>query len=207
MTRAVTLTDESISVAALQRTLWIPSATELKKAGVRLKKSKNSSNSLLDIGFSNGTMEIPPLQIFDDTKYLFANLLAFEQCDPKTNFDVTVYAAFMDCLMSSSEDARLLRANGILINRMSADQDPAHFFSRICNQIRYGQDHNYLRRVFAEVNEYHESKWHQRGAGVVCDNFRNPPWAIFAVIASVVLLIFIFLQTFFTIFPHFKPRN
>ncbi|XP_039140455.1 uncharacterized protein LOC120277664 [Dioscorea cayenensis subsp. rotundata] len=59
---------------------WIPSATELHLAGVKIVKKKGSATNFLDISFINGTIEIPQVKLHDNTNTLFRNLITFEQC-------------------------------------------------------------------------------------------------------------------------------
>ncbi|XP_072972937.1 UPF0481 protein At3g47200-like [Typha angustifolia] len=179
----------------------IPSAEELQDAGVKLKKRKNAI-SFLDIKFRKGVMEIPPLEVHDYSNSLFRNLIAFEQCHPGTNFQITVYAAFMDCLLNTPKDSRLLHLSGIINNRMTADQDAAHFFRRICSQVHYSSDRSYLRDLCADVNKYKLSRRHKWRAALVRDYFSSP-WVIISFLAAIFLLLLTAGQTFYTIYPFY----
>ncbi|XP_072991615.1 UPF0481 protein At3g47200-like [Typha latifolia] len=180
---------------------WVPSAKELQDAGVKFKKRKNAS-SFLDVKFQKGVMEIPPLEVHDYSNSLFRNLIAFEQCYPDTPCQITVYAAFMDCLLNTPEDTRLLHLSGILTNRMTSDQDAAHFFSRLCNQVHYPTDNSYLRDLCVEVNKYQRSRWHKWRAILVRNHFSNP-WLIISSFAAIFLLLLTAGQTFYTIYPFY----
>ncbi|XP_072974560.1 UPF0481 protein At3g47200-like [Typha angustifolia] len=180
---------------------WIPSAKELQDAGVEFKKRKNAS-SFLDIKFRKGAMEIPPLEVHDYSNSLFRNLIAFEQCYPDTPCQITVYAAFMDCLLNTPEDTRLLHLSGILTNRMTTDQDAAHFFSRLCNQVHYATDNSYLRDLCVEVNKYQGLRRHKWRAALVRDYFSSP-WVIISFLAAIFLLLLTAGQTFYTIYPFY----
>ncbi|KAJ3673318.1 hypothetical protein LUZ60_006692 [Juncus effusus] len=125
---------------------WVPSAKELQETGVQFKK-KQDAKSFLDIKFTKGVIEIPPLQIYDYSDSLFRNLIAFEQCYPDTKWHVTAYAAFMDCLINTPDDMRLLHLAGVVTNRMTVDQNAANFFSSLCSHAHYSNEWNYLRNV------------------------------------------------------------
>ncbi|XP_072989452.1 UPF0481 protein At3g47200-like [Typha latifolia] len=181
----------------------IPSARELHDAGVKFKKSKNAG-SFLDIKFSKGVMEIPSLEVYDYSNSLFRNLIAFEQCYPNTRCQITTYAAFMDCLLSTPEDARLLHQSEILTNNMTTDQDAARFlfFSRLCNQVHYTTDNSYLRDLCVEVNKYQHSRWHKWRA-ILAGNYFSNPWLIISLITGAILLLLAAGETFFTIYPFY----
>ncbi|KAM0951841.1 hypothetical protein DsansV1_C03g0030041 [Dioscorea sansibarensis] len=184
---------------------WIPNATELRQAGVKFVKKKNASG-FWDISFctTNGTMEIPELCLYDHTDTLFRNLIAFEQCYPDTRTYITIYAAFMDCIIDTPKDVRLLHLNGILTNGLSTDEAAADLFNKLCSQIHYASDRNYLHELFADVNKYFYSRWNQWRATLMRNYFSNP-WAIIALMAAVLLLPLTVEQSFFAAYSYFRP--
>ncbi|XP_073108047.1 UPF0481 protein At3g47200-like [Elaeis guineensis] len=184
---------------------WIPSATELRRAGVKFRKNKKEIN-FLDITFKKGRMEIPPLRVTDRTCSLFRNLIAFEQCYAKAMTYVTIYAVFMDCIIDEAKDARLLHLRGIVVNRLSTDKALADLFNKLCNQIYYSPDKNYLGKLFAEVNIYYNSKFHRWRAGLMRDYFSSP-WSIISVIAAILLLLLTIEQAMFSGFTYFHPLS
>ncbi|XP_073109336.1 UPF0481 protein At3g47200-like isoform X2 [Elaeis guineensis] len=173
---------------------WIPSAKELKMAGMKFQKRKKEGGflSFLDVKFSDGVMEIPQLEVHDYSISLFRNFIAFEQCYADTQCHVTVYAAFMDFLIRTAEDVRLLYLNDILINSMTVDKDATYFFSHICNEVHYALDTNYLRKLFSDVNEYHDSKW-PRLRAYLSRQIKGSPWGYVSMnVAAVGLLLTVF---------------
>ncbi|KAH7661455.1 hypothetical protein IHE45_15G065300 [Dioscorea alata] len=183
---------------------WIPNATELQQAGVKFVKKKDA-HSILDISFSsNGIMKIPQLCLYDDTDTLFRNMIAFEQCYPYTQTYITIYALFMDCVIDTPNDVRLLHLKAILSNRLSTDEAAAELFNKLCYQVHYALDKNYLHELFANVNKYYQSRWNQWRSKLMRDYFSNP-WSILSMIAAVVLLLLTFEQSFFTAFSYFRP--
>ncbi|XP_008775466.2 UPF0481 protein At3g47200-like [Phoenix dactylifera] len=182
---------------------WIPSATELQGAGIKFKKRKKTGGflSFLDIRFYRrfygGVIEIPQLKVHDYSVSLFRNLIAFEQCYPDTQQCIAAYAAFMNLLISTKRDMRLLHLNEILINDMTVDKDAANFFGRLCNEVHYAHDRNYLRGLFREVTTYYDSIWHKWRAQLHQNYFSNP-WSIISVIAGALLLSLSLIQTIVT---------
>ncbi|XP_020276434.1 UPF0481 protein At3g47200-like [Asparagus officinalis] len=182
---------------------WIPCASELKLAGIKFKQNE-AAESFLDVSFKDGLMEIPQLRIYDYTSSVFRNLIAFEQCYPGSKTYITIYAAFMDCIIDTAEDVKLLDLKGILVNRLSTDEVVADLFNQLCNQIHYASDMNYLGDVFVKVKKYHESKWHRWRAGLIRDYFSNP-WAGIAVVAAIVLFLLTIEQSIFDALSYFYP--
>ncbi|KAJ0047035.1 hypothetical protein Pint_05759 [Pistacia integerrima] len=83
----------------------IPSATTILMAGMKIKIAW--ADSILDITFSNGVLEIPPLLLHETTEIIFRNLVSFEQCFPSYSPIVTSYAIFMDKLIHTETDMKI----------------------------------------------------------------------------------------------------
>nr|CAD1841067.1 unnamed protein product [Ananas comosus var. bracteatus] len=196
----------------------IPSATELEEAGVTFKrkgekKKRNESDqhhpgSFLDVAFHDGVLEIPFLSVENSTLSRFTNLVAFEQCGgckPEEAY-MTSYATFMDCIIDTPADVAILHRSGILENKLASDKELAVFFNQLSDYAALDFEKHYLAGLFRDVTKYCDSDWPKWRAKLVRDYFGNP-WAILSLIAAVVVLVFTFLQTFYTIFPYYHPRN
>ncbi|KAI4969875.1 hypothetical protein ZWY2020_000789 [Hordeum vulgare] len=182
---------------------WIPCAKELEEAGVRFRKRENAT-SFLDVSFAQGVLEIPQLELNDSSESLFRNLIAFEQTYPDTPRDVSTYAVFMDCLITSAEDMRILDLHGVLVSYLSSRRVAWHFFSDIGGQVHWSVDDNYLVGLMNEVNRYRERRRHKWRAALARNYFSNP-WVAMSVFAALLLLSMAMLQTFFAVYAYFKP--
>ncbi|KAM0844481.1 hypothetical protein ACQ4PT_057041 [Festuca glaucescens] len=182
---------------------WIPCAKELEEAGIRFRKRRNAA-SFLDIVFARGVLEIPQLELNDSSESLLRNLIAFEQTYPDTPRDISTYAVFMNCLVTSEEDMKILDLHGILVNHLNSRRDVAwRFFSDIVAQVHWSTD-NYLVDLMGAVNRYRDSRRHKWRAALVRNYFSNP-WVIMSVLAALLLLVMSVLQTFFAVYAYFKP--
>uniref|UniRef100_A0ACD5TBI9 Uncharacterized protein n=1 Tax=Avena sativa TaxID=4498 RepID=A0ACD5TBI9_AVESA len=195
-----------------ERTMWVPCATELEEAGVRFRarEREHGALSFLDVTFRRrrGILEIPPLQLFDYSEPLFRNLIAFEQTYPATSGRITAYAIFMDCLLKTTDDVRLLHRCGVLVNHMNGgdkgDDAAVGFFSRLCKDTHTSADRNYLAGVMEEVNTYQRGLLNRWRAQLVTNYFTNP-WVTTSVVAAVVLLALTLLQSFYAVYGYYKP--
>ncbi|KAM0844480.1 hypothetical protein ACQ4PT_057040 [Festuca glaucescens] len=183
---------------------WIPCAKELEEAGVRLRKRRNAT-SFLEIKFARGVLEIPQLELNDSSESLFRNLIAFEQTYPDTPRDVSTYGVFMNCLVTSPEDMRILDLHGILVNHLNNRKAAWRFFSDIVAQVHWSAD-NYLVGLMNAVNRYRDIRRHKWRAALARNYFSNP-WVTMSVLAALILLTMAVLQTFFTVYAYFKPTN
>ncbi|KAK1291340.1 UPF0481 protein [Acorus calamus] len=184
----------------------IPSAADLKEAGVKFKVKKNVT-SFLDVTFRGRVMEIPPLALYDKTESVLRNLIAFERCYMNTGDHVTRYALFMDCLAHGPRDVSILRKEGIIVNWLSGDEEAARMFNQLFVEVAYDPwKNNYLSGLFVEVSRFCGLRQNRWRAKLVRDYFGNP-WAIISLGAAVTFLILTFLQTFFAVYSYFCPPS
>ncbi|KAK1265091.1 UPF0481 protein [Acorus gramineus] len=189
----------------LEPQIWIPTVTQMKEAGVKFKV-KNSTSSFLDVTFRDGVLEIPTLVLYDSSKSILPNLIAYEQCYRYTKFHVTNYTHFMDCLVNSPADVAILQDEKIIMNSLSGENEAAQFINQLGIEVFIDWNESYLSDLFNEVNRFcglRRNKWR---AKLVRDYFSNP-WTIISLGAAVVLLVLTFLQTFFAMYTYFHPSS
>ncbi|CAN6363048.1 unnamed protein product [Urochloa humidicola] len=178
----------------------MPSAFELRKAGIHLKKSK--TQSVHDISFKNGVLHLPAVSIHDGSEKVFLNLMAFERLYPKAGSDATNYMVFMDNVIDSERDVALLRSKGIIKNLMSSDKEAAKLFN-ILSKGAVLSPYSTLQDVRLEVNAHCERSWNKWRAFFV-HSYMSNPWVFISLMAAVVLLIATLLQTLYTILSFYK---
>ncbi|KAK1277242.1 UPF0481 protein [Acorus gramineus] len=84
---------------------WIQCATKLRDCGIRFHQKKGTS--ILDVKFQKGVMEIPSTSMFDGVVPILKNLIAYEQCYSPIQY-FTTYASFMDFLIDTPKDGKVL---------------------------------------------------------------------------------------------------
>ncbi|KAK3187800.1 hypothetical protein Dsin_027361 [Dipteronia sinensis] len=181
---------------------FICCAREIREAGIKFLKVEGGS--LFNIKFDDGVMSIPVLSIADSTESVFRNLIAYEQfshTDSGSPKYVIDYIKFMDCLINTPEDAKLLRGLGIINNWLGDDEVIANLFNSLGDDVVLGENF-YYSEVFNKVNLHCSRRLNKWKAKLRQDYF-NTPWAIISFLAAVVLLILTFLQTLVTVLSYF----
>ncbi|EEE52231.1 hypothetical protein OsJ_34160 [Oryza sativa Japonica Group] len=89
----------------------MPSAAELREAGIHFKVSTGEGFAGT-VSFERGVLRVPKIFLYDDAERMFLNLMAFEQLRPGAGNEVTAFVSFMDDLINTAKDVRLLRAQG-----------------------------------------------------------------------------------------------
>ncbi|KAF7852061.1 hypothetical protein BT93_L0589 [Corymbia citriodora subsp. variegata] len=171
---------------------FIPSATELVAAGVKLRKGK--SKCLFDIVFKNEVLEIPQLKILYPTESCFRNIIAFEQCYYRNDSYLIDYMCFMDHLVNTPGDAKLLIDKGIIENWLGNDDAATHLINTLCRETFMRSNNAYfysLRRKLVEHCQKPHNKWKTTFKRDYCSS----PWTVLSVIAAMVLLTLTVVQT------------
>ncbi|KAG6633322.1 UPF0481 protein At3g47200-like [Carya illinoinensis] len=179
--------------------------TELILHGIIHLKAKSRDN-ILDIKFKNGLMEIPEIVIEENTESVFRNLIAFEHCDPAKGYEITSYAALLDCLIKSPADALKLEQEGILRIIGLSNGDRASFL----NRLLYNNDTSFHGFVYSDlcrdVNNFCFTRLGLWKARIRHDYF-GEPWQVitflFGILAS---FLFSLVQTVFAV-ASYKDSN
>eukprot|EP00268_Persea_americana_P047477 TRINITY_DN4951_c0_g1_i3.p1 TRINITY_DN4951_c0_g1~~TRINITY_DN4951_c0_g1_i3.p1 ORF type:complete len:302 (-),score=38.01 TRINITY_DN4951_c0_g1_i3:141-1046(-) len=107
----------------------IDCASKLEERGIRFRKKNVGDGDILDIKFEEGVIEIPAIQVWDKTEREFLNLIAFEQCYRHCRGYITTYYHFMDCLINTAEDVRILCREGIIDDSLGNEELVASHFN------------------------------------------------------------------------------
>ncbi|KAF8015741.1 hypothetical protein BT93_H1312 [Corymbia citriodora subsp. variegata] len=117
-----------------EKFMFMSSATELRESEVKLKAVR--WRHMKDIRFKNGKLEIPALSIQDHTESQFRNLIAYEQ--HRQGGDINYFTdnvTFMDCLINTSKDVKVLHCAGIIRNYLGDDEVVAQMFNKMGDSI------------------------------------------------------------------------
>ncbi|CAN6270217.1 unnamed protein product [Urochloa humidicola] len=183
---------------------FVPSATELHQAGVQFRRSR--TRSLHDISFHSGALCIPELAVDDTTGHKLQSLMAFEQLHAAgaAANEVTAYVFFMDNVIKSAADARLLSAAGVLWNGLGSDKAVAKMFNLVASEAVLDR-RSRLHDVHRAVNAYRGARWNQWRASLLQNHLGNP-WAIVSLAVAFVLLVLTVVQTIYTVLPYYDQQ-
>ncbi|KAL6844478.1 hypothetical protein ACP4OV_026151 [Aristida adscensionis] len=186
-------------------------AVQYHETGVLLKKREcniHDRNSLLDIKFNSGVLEVPCFLIDENTESLFRNLIAFEQMNPQFGNDITTYIAFMSQFISTSEDVALLASRGIIVHLLDSDNEVPAMFTRLGTHVHFdfGADsYHYLKNLWYILEEYYQSRLSRWMAWLWRNHFSNP-WLALGVLAAIIVLVCTIVQTIFTVLAYRQPH-
>ncbi|KAM4126182.1 hypothetical protein ACB094_01G368800 [Castanea mollissima] len=170
------------------------SATQLHEAGVKFQV--NSSKCLLDItfDFKNGVLEMPCLELYDETEALIRNVMAFEQSCFGEKIFITDYFFFLDDLVNTTKDIDLLCDKRIIRNYLGDNKAATSLVNKLGINVSWSGINPNYNRIFKELIAFCEKPWHKWKATLRHQYF-STPWRTASTIAAIVLLVFTFIQT------------
>ncbi|OAY72309.1 UPF0481 protein [Ananas comosus] len=190
--------------AAANQAMW-HRAMQYREAGVEFRvKDSSTPHSLLDVTFSNGTMEIPHLSIDGKTESIFSNLLLFEKGCSHTGRHINAYVAFMSQLLSDADDVKLLARENI-VRILNHEEEALNIFRRLNGLAivdRCGKDY-YLTSTFQSVEAHYRCRFNWWMAWLKHNHLTNPCVAVAALLGLTALLCTI-IQQLLSILAHFK---
>ncbi|XP_035549236.1 UPF0481 protein At3g47200-like [Juglans regia] len=176
-------------------------ASQLYEAGVKFKVS--SSKCLLDLKFTNGTLEIPCLELNNQTETSYRNVIAFEQCHHPYDSHFTDYIVLLNFLIKTPKDVDLLVRKGIIINWLANSYAVASFFNNLGTNIVYQSTESAYGGLFRDLNAFYNNSKHTWKATLKRDYF-GTPWKIASTIDAVTLLLLTLIQAICSIIQVVK---
>ncbi|TVU00119.1 hypothetical protein EJB05_54487, partial [Eragrostis curvula] len=200
---------ELMSKPVDERMPWLlPSASELKDAGVTIH-AKKSPSSLVDVTFAprSGILEIPAVESYTN-QAIFANLLAYEQSRGRWELQRLVsYVLLMASVAESPRDVEVLQRAGVFVKvGGAAGDETAAFYSglgELCPPPEFVN--NCYADLARDVRAYCGGSWNRHRAVLVHDYFSNP-WTSMSAAAAVLLLVLTVVQTVYTVLPYYHPN-
>ncbi|XP_065860704.1 UPF0481 protein At3g47200-like [Euphorbia lathyris] len=168
-----------------------PSATELKRAGVKFKVGLSTSK--LDIEFKDGILYFPTLKITPGKEITLRNLQAFEQCHCHDKY-INDYIAFITMLVETEKDVEIVVGSGIIQNWLRSNARLATLFNDLAQEKLVSRVRFYYSDIVEDLNMHCGSSWRKWKATLEQDYF-NTPWSGISVLAAFVLLILTVIQT------------
>ncbi|KAF8015760.1 hypothetical protein BT93_H1329 [Corymbia citriodora subsp. variegata] len=173
-----------------------------RAVGVGVRFRALQEGELSDIKFVNGILAIPVLYVEDNTETQFRNLIAYEQYRLSRGINYfTDYVTFLDCLINSSKDVKVLRHAGIIKNYMGDDEVVAQMFNKIGDHVTVSD--SYYSEIFQKVNAHCAKRTKVWMAKLRRDYFHSP-WAFLSALAAIVLLLLTIAETGFSVLSYTK---
>uniref|UniRef100_A0A0E0BJX4 Uncharacterized protein n=1 Tax=Oryza glumipatula TaxID=40148 RepID=A0A0E0BJX4_9ORYZ len=180
----------------------MPSAAELREAGIRFKVSTGSGFAGT-VSFERGVLSVPEIILYGSAESMFLNLMAFEKLHPGVGNEVTAFVYFMDELINTAKDVQLLKDKGIIDHGMGSDEAVADVINNTLTEGAAIDPESSLNDVMVEVDAYCKKRRNKWRAILLHTYFSNP-WVFISLVAATVLLIATVIQTVYAILSFNK---
>ncbi|KAI3473041.1 hypothetical protein Pfo_031240 [Paulownia fortunei] len=165
-----------------------PCATELKRAGIRIKKLKSGGAG--NIHFKSyylwAHLYLPAFPVDDNTEIIFRNLKTYETCQQsgKNRREVSSYLRIMGDIIQTTKDAKLLEQKGII----QGSSDDVEKLPGILNGLSFKDKRltNESRILRRQIRDY------------------SSPWIHYKGVVNLVVFLTV-VQTFIAVLAYFRP--
>ncbi|KAL6594605.1 hypothetical protein ACP70R_048343 [Stipagrostis hirtigluma subsp. patula] len=190
----------------------LPSASDLKRMWVRLKKARGGGSSKAPAGVASALgpvplavklehedcLRLPQLRLEFRTAPLLLNLMAFEQSSEQPAGEVSAYAWLMAKLVQSAEDAGVLVAAEVVqAAGNESKEDVARIFRKVgaASEAAEQLEKSYLGEMLGKLRERSRHPLFMMWADVQ-RNYFTVPWAVVAEFVAFITFISTILQTY-----------
>lgn len=202
MTRTPTQAEQQDSKCVISFDDHLPpaltTASHLRRCGVRCRPCDASFSG---ISFDEKAMvlSLPRIVVGHTTPRFLHNLLAYEATSrfPRHS-SVISYVYFMDRLIDSDEDVRLLAEAGVIRNALGSHEELAYVWHKLCISMLCGTTQK-DRQTMEKLNRRTRTKWRRWMAAFKETYWERQPWLLVSILAGTVLLVLTFLQTIYTL--------
>ncbi|XP_077224173.1 UPF0481 protein At3g47200-like [Tasmannia lanceolata] len=185
------------------------SATVLNR-DAKVEFNVSEKNSLIGLAFNKEKriLNLPLIHIYDCTESSLLNLIAFEHLHTGVSHHVSSYVYFIDGLIQSIEDLKMLRHKSTISSDKNADE-----IVRLIPKLRLDTGFNprfTLFHVINPLNEYYDKrtrKWERRlrkWRSNFMEKYFDSPWSLIALLTAALLLVFTGLQTVYSILSYYN---
>ncbi|XP_010537916.1 PREDICTED: putative UPF0481 protein At3g02645 [Tarenaya hassleriana] len=175
----------------LAEEITIPSVSELYKSGVRFRPT-NGNISTISFDSNSGLFYLPVINLDVNTEIILRNLVAYEASNTCGPLVFTRYTELINGIVDSEDDVRLLREQGILMNRLKSDEEAANLWNGMSKSLRLTKV-PFLDKTIEEVNRYFSGRWRVK-VGNLVELYVYGSWRFLAFVAAVLVLLLFSLQ-------------
>jgi hypothetical protein len=188
------------------------SATDLKKAGLRIK---GTVGMIREVAFENGCLILPIVRLNDRTESYLRNLAMYEVFDKygQGRQAFTDYLNLMLHLIRTPEDvAYLINDCEVIRNELITDHNAFEMWDRLQSGLSLPPYSKTFREEIVDPVNLHCGSALNKMRTEFYDTFCSKPWLAISVITAAVLLLATFIQTYVSVIgsdkmqPHF-PRG
>ncbi|THG18879.1 putative UPF0481 protein At3g02645 [Camellia sinensis] len=177
--------------------IMIPSVSMLRFAGVEFCPTTGGI-STIQFDACAKKFYLPVITLNVNSEVVMRNLVAYESSLTSESLVFTRYTELMNGIIDTVEDAKLLRENKIIVNSLKSDADVAELFNGMSKSVRL-TNVPYIDKAIEDVNKCFNNTKQIRMYRRM-KNFVYGSWQILTIIAVVLLMLLMALQSFCSVY-------
>ncbi|KAL5697539.1 hypothetical protein ACHQM5_028672 [Ranunculus cassubicifolius] len=178
------------------------SALTLHQMGIGIRPKTDGNLLNLEFKYGIGILLIPHLLIDNNFIIAVRNFIAYEQCSKNVKPYFTSFAIFLDGLINSSEDVKLLCEMGIISHTLGSEEEVLNIVNSLTKNIVLDADNDYLSSLTQRLQSYIRP-WNMWRGQLIRDYFRKPD-SIIKMFVSFVAIYLAVIQTVFSVITFYK---
>ncbi|GLJ35896.1 hypothetical protein SUGI_0720300 [Cryptomeria japonica] len=194
----------SLEIPPTRDELAVPSVSDLYSAGVKFLPT---DGDLTTIRFDTmtTTLYLPKVRLDNNSEVILRNLVAFEASAAPGALIFTRYTDFMNGIIDTEEDVRLLRNSRIIYNHLANDGKVASLWNGMGKCVKLSKV-KYLDKVIADVNKHYNRRLSVAVMEYV-HKYIYGSWQLLTLVAAGILLLLTCLQAFCSVYDCKKWWN
>ncbi|XP_050282417.1 UPF0481 protein At3g47200-like [Quercus robur] len=136
-------------------------------------------------------LEVPCLEVHDETEGIFRNLMALELCHYPFNTYICNYIVLLDFLINTRDDVELLVEKGIIVNKLGSNKAVATMVNKLGLAIE--QNTSCYHELAQQLNDYYDNDCN-RNMGSLRTIYFGDIWRGTATFIGVIVLLVTFLN-------------
>ncbi|KAH9715514.1 hypothetical protein KPL71_021080 [Citrus sinensis] len=189
--------ESDVNKPPLVEEITIPSVTELYKSNVTFSATVGNI-STVSFDAETATLHLPTISLDVNSNVVLRNLVAYEASNASGPLIFTRYTEFMNGIIDTEEDAKLLREKGIILNRLKSDAEVAHLWNGMSRSIRLTKV-PHIDKVIEGVNKHYNSQWKVKFWKSM-KHYVFGSWQFLTLLATIMLLLLMTLQAFCSVY-------
>lgn len=187
----------TVDIPPTRDELKVPSVADLHSAGVKFLATDGDLTSI-HFDTKTATLYLPKVRLDNNSEVILRNLVAFEASAAPGALIFTRYTDFMNGMIDTVEDVKLLRSSGIIYNHLANDAKVASLWNGMGKCVKLTKV-KYLDKVIADVNTHYNRRW-----SVAITEYVNKyifgSWQFLTLLAAGILLLLTCLQAFCSVY-------
>ncbi|XP_021741375.1 putative UPF0481 protein At3g02645 [Chenopodium quinoa] len=175
----------------------IPSVTKLNDAGVQFCPTNGDIST---IRFDKKLLKfyLPVVHVDGNTDVLMRNLVAYEASSTSGPLVLARYTELMNGIVDTAKDAGILRKSNIIISRLGSNAEVADLWNGMTKDIRLTTV-PFIDKAVEDANAYYNNTF-KRKFHKIMKRYVYNSWRILIVLATLLLLGLMVLQSFCSVY-------